>query len=134
VSLTIAEICFGQSKISYFNLQTSTQENVASLHIPVNYWQIAAFVQIVQAFIYHMEMPKMVIEHGGFIYLEKFSFVHVFFLLQHTLCSFKHYLYTRSPIQGFSSTIFTLIEKNGLIIHISISTNITECFFFFKFY
>ena len=65
------------------------------------------------------------------IYLEESRFLHVF-LLQHTLSSFKHYLYTCSPIQGFSSTTFTfdvLIEKNGLIIHISVSKKMV-CLFF----
>ena len=59
VSLCIAKICLGKSKICYFSLQILTQENVVGLHITVNYWQIATFVQIIQAFIYHRKCQKM---------------------------------------------------------------------------
>jgi len=31
------------------------------------------------------------------------------FSLEHTLCSFEHYSYTCSPVQGFSSSNFTFI-------------------------
>jgi hypothetical protein len=53
VSLSIAKIWSAQSHISYFSLQIPTQENVAALHIPVNDWWTASFVQIIQAYTYN---------------------------------------------------------------------------------
>ena len=48
--MPIANICFAKSQICYFSLQILTQEYVAALHIPVNYWWAASFVQIIQTY------------------------------------------------------------------------------------
>lgn len=50
MSIRIATKSFGKSKICNFSLKVVVQENIAGLNIPMNYWRVATFVQIMQAY------------------------------------------------------------------------------------